>query len=153
MKRTRIALLALLGLICLPVNSHADVELKIIPQCLKYEITGVPICGYKNIEDVRSLYTLDAELELRRDVERLEKDKITELESQVANLRAAHESILRAGDMLKARNVELTEQLIETDRKFQKERVKPRWGNPLAWTLSAVLAAGLAGFIGHELLD
>jgi hypothetical protein len=144
MKKTAITLLALLGLTCRPAAAD-EIKLEILPQCLKYTVPNVGlVCGYKNLADVQLLYTLDAELELHRDVKRLEKAKIHELENQIIHLRAAEDARKRAADLLKDRNQELVQQLIDTDRRLQKERVKPRWGNPLAWTLSAVLAASLS---------
>ena len=55
-------------------------------------------------------------------------------------------------EVLVERNNKLTKDLIETDRKYQLERVKPRWGNPVAWSVAAVAAALLVGYVANDKL-
>jgi hypothetical protein len=121
---------------------------------LAYTVPGVgQICGYKDLSDVQALYALDAEISFRRKKADLEAARIEELKTVSSNLTEAVGAQRRATAIVADRNTELTRQLIETDRKYQKERVKPRWGNPLAWGLAASLGAGLLGVLGHELID
>ena len=155
--RTKNSLSVLLGMTCLLASSLANAQPyqpKVIPQCERYKLAdGREVCGYDSIEKVRQVYNADAELVAKREAETLHVEKSNLLLGQVANLRLAVDAQKRATGIIRDRNRELTAQLIETDRKYQNERAKPRWGNPIAWTIAATCAAALAGGIAWAVLD
>ena len=150
------------GLICLaPTSAHADglddvyrgYRPHIVPECKVYEVKpGLEVCGYPTIEEVQALYKADAELFAARQT-RINIDlKIKVQAEQVSDLRIAVSALKDAMVVVDARNATLTKELLETDLKYQKERVKPRWGTPLSWGVAGVAGALLVGFVGHSLL-
>jgi len=124
-----------------------------IPDCTKYTLPdGRVVCGYVNIEDWKNVLRADAELTAGKDLLRLEREKVVELRSQIDSFRGQVAAYERALSVLKQRNRELTVDLLETDRKYQNERVKPKWGNPLAWATAGLAAAALGGYILSDTL-
>lgn len=154
--KTSLLFAVCVGAICLPGSDAFAEEYipKIIPQCLRYETTaGKEVCGYDSIDKVQQAYLADAELVAFRAKAPLIEAKARLLESQVADLRLAVDAQERATNIVKQRNRELTDQLIETDRQYQLERVKPRWGNPLAWTIAAAATAALGATLLVSVVD
>jgi hypothetical protein len=123
------------------------------PDCTKYMlVSGIEVCGYTNLDDWKKVLDADKELSATRKLLKLERAAKGELESQLGFLKgqiAAYEIIVAEQDR---RNDALTKDLLETDRKYQLERVKPKWGNPVAWTTAAVAAAVLGGFLLNDAL-
>lgn len=151
----------MLILICLALilsatsSAHADVPpLDTLPQCKIYEIkTGGEVCGFDDVEDVRAIARGDAELtHLRAKSSKLEQ-KSTQLADQVKSLETAVKAQKTATEVIRDRNRELTREVLESDRKHQLCRVKPRWGGTLAWSTAAVLGAVLVGFVAHSALN
>ena len=124
------------------------VEPKIIPKC---SLAG-DLCGY-TLGEWKLVLKADAELFHLR--ERLKKELVRSSQLSVQNiaLQGQVTAYKSNQDVLGQRNKELTEQLIELDRKYQNERVKPRWGDPLAWTAAGIATSLLAGFFIKDLLD
>jgi hypothetical protein len=148
--------IALAGAICLAATSvRADpVEPQVIPACKVYKLAdGREVCGWLKIEDVRAAYKADAELVKCREVTAAQVVKIDALEKEVFNVRAALALEEGSRTLVVDRNKELTTDLIEMNRKYENERAKPRWGNPIAWTTAAVLGAALVGFVGADLIN
>lgn len=153
-------LVASFGLICLAqktASAEDDVyrgyKPHIVPECKVYKVNQhLEVCGYATIEEVRALYEADAELYGTRKKMFSVDLKLKVQEEQIADLRIAVGEFKEAIAVVDARNAKLTKELIETDRKYQNERVKPKWGNPLAWGSTAVLGALLVGFVGHSVL-
>ncbi|MEE9358883.1 MAG: hypothetical protein V3U85_00215 [Hyphomicrobium sp.] len=150
-----------LGAICLGLilassaGAHADVPpLDTLPQCKVYEIrTGGEVCGFDDLEDVRAIALADAELTMLRGKTVSLQGKGAQLALQVGNLETAVKAQKQATEIMRDRNVELTTQLIKSDREHQLCRVRPRWGGALAWSTAAVLGALLAGFVAHDALN
>ena len=135
---------------------------KIAPECKVYPLAdGREVCGYivkladgtETMDEWQAVLRVDAELVVRRKDAQLQAKREVELQGQIGDLRAALEACGTGTAALKDRNAELTKQLIERDRLYQNERVKPRWGGALAWGSAAVMAAALVGFVGKELID
>ena len=122
---------------------------------------GRDVCGYvvkqadgtETLDEWREVLRVDAELVVLRETTRLQTEREGELQGQIGDLRAALVASGQGVSALKERNAELTKQLIERDRLYQNERVKPRWGGAIAWGTAAVLAATLVGFVGKDLLE
>lgn len=163
MNWTRPASIALLGLIFLAASSgiaqaqpSAETQYvpKIIPECKVYSLAdGREVCGWLTLAEVQAAYDADAELVKLRETSATQGEQIIAFGIQVSAIRAALEAEQRSVTVLKAREVKLTGDLIEMNRKYEYERVKPRWGNPIAWTAAAVFGAALLGIVGYELLD
>jgi len=126
---------------------------KNIPECkLVTTKDGRELCAYELDEWVAVLkadalishqYVILGKLEER--VEILEEQKI-DFQKQIAAL-TSNEALLIE------RNNKITQDLIDLDKKYQEERVRPRWGSPLAWTAAAVSTAVLAGFLIRDAVD
>ena len=165
MNWTRPTSIALLGLIFLGASSsiaQADPDPsaetqyvpKIIPECNVYTLSdGREVCGWLTIVEVTAAYKADAELVRLRATSAAQADQITAFGIQVASITAALEAERRSLSVVQARETKLTADLIAMNKKYEYERVRPRWGNPIAWTSAAGLAAILLGIIGKELLD
>jgi hypothetical protein len=127
---------------------------KIVPQCGKFAVPSVgTVCGYLNVEDWKAVLAADAELVEAR--ERLKKDadlevalnlQVTALQEQVDLLTSAKKAVVE-------RNAKLEKDYIDLDEKYQNERVKPRWGTPLAWGTAAAAVAVLAGVLLYGALN
>lgn len=146
-------LLACLGVICVGLSSLAPAIAEPLPECQVYTTAaGVEVCGFASIEDVKAIRLAAAELQYLREQSRLLALKVAELETQTISLRVALDAQRTATEIVRRRNVELTTLAIETDRRLQLERVKPRWGTPLAWGTAAVLGAVLLGVSADRFL-
>jgi hypothetical protein len=158
--------LAVMAVAC-EAAAHADepgdlVAPAIVPQCLVYRVPLGQVCGYlvatpdgaeaAGMEQWRDVLRADAELVATRESVRLLTQKADLLFGQTQDLLAAFTAMKTAVAALEGRNAQLMRDLIEKDRLYQNERVKPRFGSPLAWTTAAVLGAVLAGYLGHDLL-
>jgi len=123
-------------------------EPKIVPKC---KLAG-DFCGY-TLGEWKLVLKVDAELVSARVQLKLQDQKVTLLEEQKKDLLRQAEAISASNDLLIASNDKLRTDLIALDKKYQDERVRPRWGSPLAWTAAAVSTSVLAGFLVSELID
>lgn len=127
---------------------------KAIAPCKLYKTTtGLQVCGYEDFEDYKKVLVLDIEvvhlrLQLKNEQER--SAALLKLE-ELAVIQV--DAMARSQTLLKEHSDKLTKQLIELDEKYQNERVKPRWGSPVAWTLAAASTAILAGFVISSVLN
>jgi hypothetical protein len=124
---------------------------KIIPKCAVKKLQdGSTGCVY-TLKQVKELYRADSELNSLRVTDELRSQKIA---FQASIITRTREQLVLLGDSLKrveARNASLTKSLIETDRKYQLERVKPQWGSYVSWGINIALAAALGGYvIAHQ---
>lgn len=118
--------------------------MQIIPPCTRYVLlAGGEVCGYRDLEDWRTVARADAELVACRAAEEPEAKRADLLASQAADLRLALEAERRAGEIQEADRTRLRDELIALDRKYQAERVKPRVGGRLGWVVAAGLGTGL----------
>lgn len=148
------------GAICLsPTQAVADetpaAEYKpqVVPECKVYKTKAHgEVCGYSTIEEVRALYAADSELADFRMQEPVIALQLKLKTDQVTDLKLATDAATRSGAIWEGRSKALSEQLVALDLKYQKERVKPRWGTWLSWGTAGVLGAAALGFVGHSLL-
>jgi len=136
-------------------SAHADdvYVAKIAAPCRLYTLaSGQQICGYADIEDWKKVLVVDLELSSLREKTRLQEEKIENLEAIKQLHLKELDALTKSQETLTKANEKLTKQLIELDRKYQDERVKPRWGAPVAWSIAAVSTSILVGFIVHEAL-
>lgn len=125
----------------------------VVPRCHVYTTKKAKeVCGYATIEDVRALYLADAELADFRKRKPLIDLQLKLKDSQVTDLTTAVEAASAAGAVWEARSKELSKQLITLDLKYQKERVKPRWGAWLTWGGAGIVGGALLGFATHAVL-
>jgi len=118
------------------------------PDCIKHILpSGIRICGFTDPKEWGLVLIADKELSAIRELLRLEREKTSELSAQVENYKGQIEAYVAIAQEKDRRNKELTTDLLDTDRRYQKERVKPKWGNPFAWTAAAVATAVLGGFV------
>ena len=116
----------------------------------KEEMLGVPgSCRiYSFPADFNSIcLQADAELVAKRELLAKEKERTANLTLQLGSLQGQVEAYAENQKVLVTRNDKLVIDLIECDRKYQNERVKPRWGSPVAWTIAAVASSVLAGVL------
>lgn len=147
-------LICLCGLTSLTQIASADgYKPRIIPECKVYKVKpGLEVCGYATIEDVKALYKADAELYTARQIQFSLDLRLAYQAEQASDLRDAVESTRSALAVVDARNLALTAELLDTDLKYQKALVRPKWGSQLAWGTAAIASALLAGFVGHAML-
>lgn len=158
MKLTVQTFVVSLGLLSLVATSHSDpaetYEPQIIPACKVFTLKdGREVCGWLTLEDVKAAYTADADLVKCREDIATKTVEVEVLGVQAASALEALDAEQRTTSALKARNQELTTDLIEMNRKYELERAKPRFGSPIAWTTAAVLGAALVGVMGANLID
>ena len=127
---------------------------EIIPACIVYQVPGIgQVCGYADIADVRAVYTADADLVASRALLTLERRK-TEAMERAAGLHGEQLAACdRLSGALSVREKELTAALIDENRKLERERAKPRFGNPIAWTVAAASVAVLLGYVAADRLN
>lgn len=109
--------------------------------------SGLEVCGYRDIDQVQAIYRADAELvAARRRISLLEIQHNALTEQLLATdmqKTLVQQSLLA----VERENDEISHQLVELDWRYQKERVKPRWGGTLPWALAGVAAAALGGVL------
>ena len=124
-----------------------------IPPCTVFSTVGGFICGYRTIDEVRSLYLADVDLaELRALVPILRRQLAASAEShRAAAARADAESVARAA--LEGRRAALVTAYLDLDRRYQSERVRPRIGGRWGWTVAAALGVTLLAVVAHDALE
>jgi len=127
-------------------------EAQLVPECKVYKADGKEICGY-TLEEWKAVLEVDRKMVLDKKLLEDEKKRTAALGLQVDSLKEQVAIYASNQETLVDRNTQLTKDLIDTDKKYQNERVKPRWGSPLAWTVAAVSTSVLAGIVVKEVLD
>jgi hypothetical protein len=126
----------------------------IVPECKSFIVPGVgEVCGFLDVEDWKKVLKADAELVHSRGRLKKEEARAANLMAQVKSLRDQVAVYAETQHALVAQNDKLTKDLIDLDKKYQDERVRPRWGSPVAWTIAAVSTSILAGVLIEGLLD
>lgn len=120
---------------------------KVIPACKVYKTTAGDVCGYLNIEDWKTVLRVDAEVVHLREQLRIEAERNAALTIQLTELKGQIATYANSQSILVQRNTDLTNQLLDLDLKYQKERAKPSWGSPIAWTIAGVSTSLLAGVL------
>jgi hypothetical protein len=119
----------------------------IIPMCEVRDIKpGEKGCVY-NLEQVKQLYIVDAELSAARKEIPLLQQKETLQGSIISKMDEQLKLSLLNVKLFKDRNQVLTDKLIATDKELQYEKVKPRWGSYIVWGAVAVVASAFTGYI------
>ena len=105
------------------------------------------VCGYASLDDYKKVLEADSELFYNREELRLERLRTVDLTKQVGFLQGQVDVLTRTQAVLLEADRKLTNDLIVLDKKYQDERVKPRWGTPVAWGVAGVSLAVLAGVL------
>jgi hypothetical protein len=105
------------------------------------------MCGYTDLEDWKLVLKADAELVSKRALLAKEKERTANLALQVGTLAGQVGKCAGNQEVLTERNSKLTQDLIKKDKLYQNERVKPRWGSPVAWTIAGLSTSVLAGIM------
>ncbi len=119
-----------------------------MPACTKFVVRDVgTICGYADVADWKRVLEVDAELVHQRVVAKQAGERASNLALQVTSLQGQIVTYAKSQELLLARTEKLSVDLIALDKKYQDERVKPRWGSALAWGVAAVASSLLAGVV------
>ncbi len=131
-----------------PTFARADepYEPQVIPKCTAYKVAAGEVCGF-TFEEWKKVLEADAELVHTRNLLAKEKARTTTLQLKVGDLRTLVEIYSEGQELVMSRNEELTTDFVECDRKYQAERVKPRLGSPVAWTITAVVVTAFGGYL------
>ena len=121
-------------------------EPQVVPKCTVYKVGAIEICGY-TMEEWKLVLKADAELVSTRTLLAKEKQRSGNLELQVKDLREVARVYAESQAVLVGRVDKLTGDFIALDKKYQDERVKPRIGSPVAWSITAAVAALAGGYI------
>jgi hypothetical protein len=124
-----------------------------IPECELVKTTdGREMCAYE-LEDWISVLKADALITHQQIMMGKDEERISILEEIRIDLKIQLTASTANQTLLITNNDKITHELIDLDKKYQNERVRPRWGSPLAWTVAAVSTAVLAGFVVRDLTD
>ena len=134
-----------------PASADESYEPKVIPKCSIYKVGGQEICGF-TFEEWKEVLRADAELVHVRNLLEKEKTRTELLREQIDAFKKQIEEYAKSQALLLERNEKLTADLISLDKKYQDERVKPRLGSPVAWTITAVAVAVLGGYVVNDKL-
>lgn len=126
---------------------------QVVPACKVHKTPEGEVCGYLDIEDWKRVLVVDAEVVSARIQLKNELAKLAAMTTQLTELHGQVDIYASSQALLVQRNSALTTQLLALDWKYQQERVKPRWGSPVAWTLAAVTTSILAGVVIADLLN
>ena len=129
-----------------------DLLPKTFPSCELKKVGGEELCAY-DLDTWKLVLKSDAELVHLRIKVKKELEKSAELALQVDALQSQVDKLSATKDLLVERNDKLVKDIIKIDKKYQDERVKPQWGSPVAWTVAAVAAAVLGGFVINDALN
>ena len=129
-------------------------EFKLVTECetiplkdSKRDLCGVTLEEWTRILKTNLGYTSRGRL---LQYNQLKNDK---LEVQKTALQKSLESMADSQKVLQERVGKVTKDLIAKDKKLQYEIAKPRWGNPVAWTIAAVATAVATTLLVREALD
>jgi hypothetical protein len=112
---------------------------------------GRDVCAY-TLEDWKHALKVDRLVTRQERVLELQKKKIEFLESQKSDFQAQLKALSDNERILIDHNNKLTNDLIKLDKKYQEERVKPRWGTTFSWGAAAAAVAVLGGYIARDLI-
>ena len=115
------------------------------------QVENTIICDY-TIEKWKEVLKADGELVYLRDRVKKEQQRAAELTLQNSALQGQVDAYEDTKSVLVERNDKLVKDIIDIDKKYQLERVKPRWGSPVAWTVAATAAALLFGYVANDKL-
>lgn len=136
-----------------PAFADDPYEPQHIPKCSLYETkSGEEVCGY-NLDEWKAALVADAELTTTKSRLKKEQERSIELAKQVSLLQDQFNACSDSQKVLTARHEKLTKDLIDLDKKYQYERVKPRLGPKLPWAVAGLSVAVLTGFIVKAKLD
>ena len=139
----------------MPLNSAIadDNKVEALEECPRLvESNGIEYCQL-SLEDWKTVLRVGVSLEATSVLLEREKTKVEALETQKTALQKSLAAMADSQKILVVRVDKLTDDHNELDKKYQNERVKPRLGNPLAWTITAAAVALVTGFIVKEALD
>jgi hypothetical protein len=105
------------------------------------------------LDDWKRVLTTNAALKNQTRLLAIEESRSGLLMQQHSALQESLKVMADSQNILITRVGKLTTDLIAKDKKYQNERVKPRLGNPLAWTITAAAVALATGFVAREALD
>jgi hypothetical protein len=126
---------------------------KNIPECeLVKTKDGREMCAY-TLEQWISVLKADSLISHHYVMIGKLEEKVTLLEGQKIDFQKQIRALTDNNKLLIQGNDKLRADFLALDKKYQYERVKPRWGSPVAWTVAAVSTAVLAGFVLKETLD
>jgi hypothetical protein len=125
--------------------------MQIIPHCEMRQIGNEIICDY-TIERWKEVLKADVELVYLRGRVKKEQQRSAELTLQNSALQGQVDAHEDTKGILVERNDKLVKDILDIDKKYQLERVKPRWGSPVAWTVAATAAALLIGYVANDKL-
>ena len=134
-------------------DSPPKYEVKIVPKCkLVKAVSGEQVCAYTLLE-WQEVSKFDAELVSKRRLLSYADLRFGTIVDQRDLLIEQVKAYAENQALLIKREDKLVADVIAKDRELQYERVKPRWGNPVAWTIAAVSTALLAGYVGKDVFD
>lgn len=137
-----------------PASADEPYEPKVIPPCRLYKTAqGIEVCGYVDLEDYKQVLRVDAELVHLRERLKIEQARTAELLELKGLCLTEVQAIAGSQAILRQHADRLQTQLIDLDKRYQDERVKLRWGSPIAWTIAAVSTAVLVGFVASSALN
>jgi len=124
-----------------------------IPKCsLVKTKDGREMCAYE-LDEWISVLRIDALVGAQQRMLDQLHGKIEVLEEQQMDFRKQVAALTDNNKLLITSNDKLTKDLIDLDKKYQYERVKPRWGTTVSWGIAAASASILAGFVIRDALD
>ena len=123
-----------------------------VPVCRLISTPAGGLCAF-TLKEWKQVLRADAELERFKANESSLLEKDVERIKQLGLLQRQVEVYAQSQKTLVSENEKLTRNLIETDRKYQNERVKFRLGSPVAWTVAGASIAVLGGFLLKGFLD
>lgn len=136
----------------LPSTATAD-DVEMLTECPRLvEDDGVEFCRL-SLEDWKIVLRTNAALASKTKLLQYEQLRTVSLENQKTALQLSLDAMADSQKVLTARVDKLTVDLIAKDKKYQDERVKPRLGNPIAWTIAAASAALATGIVVKTALD
>lgn len=136
--------------------AHADDvqrEVELLTECPRHVTDkGVEYCAL-DLEEWKRVLKTNVTYMSKVRLLHYETLKTLSLENQKSALQISLKAMAESQQVLTIRVDKLTVDIIDLDKKYQYERVKPRWGNPVAWTVAAVSASILVGFVTQQALD
>lgn len=135
--------------------AYADdlkLDFELVTDCEMVPHRGKDLCGLTLPEWQRILKT-NLTLESRSKLLGYEQDKNKALYDQRDALRIQLKAAEDKEALLLADEKKLRKDIVALDKKYQYERVRPRWGNPIAWTIAAASSVALVGLLVYKSVD
>lgn len=134
------------------VPNHNVPKMQVIPHCTLQQVGNTLLCTY-DLETWKKVLAADVELVHLRVQLKNEEARTASLAEQVMLLTSQGRLYTTSQGLLIARVDRLTEDLIAMNLKYEKESAKSRLGSPVAWTIAAVSASVLVGFVIKDFAD